>query len=177
MSSQRKGYIPYTLNDKTRNYIKEKILAANCHDIVIQPCLHDKKTLAICLDSLKKGDVLITWRLDRLTPHNENKACCLSGILKRGITIIGLADNIVLKQGEEHAGGRICHYFNRINTSDSSLLRRKRKRRLNNGQIRSIIHVIKDKKSTISDLARQYGVSRTTVYVTLKRYAEENDFE
>jgi DNA invertase Pin-like site-specific DNA recombinase len=152
-------------------------MAAGCNEIFIQTCPLDKDSLSSCLESLNENDRLITWRLDKLPPRDEKKACWLSNTLSRGIIIFGLADNISLQQGEEHAGSRICHYFNRITKSHRAFHRKKCQKKLDIEQIENITHAIRNKQSTISNLAVQYNVSRTTLYATLKRYAQENDFE
>lgn len=172
------GYIAYTRCTNTRDFIEKKLIAAGCKKIVTQHYPYDSHALKSCLQELSKGDVLITWRLDKTIPKYQNKVLWVADILERGISILSLADRLTLSGELNHPGGRLCNYLKVWRTLPySKRLVCGRYHRLNPEQTESIYHAINNKQSTISVQARKYSVSRTTLYAAMKRYAKENNLD
>lgn len=172
------GYIPYTPCENTQAFIQEKLRAVGCNEIIAQPACYDDKSLDACINGLKEGDTLITWRLDRTVPKYRNKVTWLTDILEKNIRVVALADHLELQKTSHHPGWRLCNYFKAARAQVHHKHHNcGRYHRLNHEQTASIYQAITSKQSTISLQARKYSVSRTTLYAAIKRYAEENQHE
>jgi len=131
-----------------------------------------------CLKSLREGDTLIVWALDRLGGSLGDVISLLDGLKKRGITFIAIKDRIdtsdpVIGEIYTHLMA-IFSSFERnrnIERTRSGLAAARargrvggRKPSLSEEDIKQIKILLSDPDMTVQAVAKRFGVSRMTIY-------------
>ena len=137
--------------------------------------------LASCLRSLREGDVLVVWRLDRLARSLSHLIKITQDLDARKVGLVSLTEQI----DTTTAGGRlIFHVFGAVAQFERDLISERTKAglaaarargkrggrpaKLKPKDIRIVKQIMKDKTVTASDIARRFGVSRATIQRGLK---------
>lgn len=93
----RIGYIRVSTNDQNTELQKMALISANC-DHIFEDRLSGKKEkrpgLQKALKVLKKGDVLIVWKLDRLGRSVKHLVTLVSALNERGVHFHSITDCI-----------------------------------------------------------------------------------
>lgn len=130
-----------------------------------------------CRKALRSGDTLVVWRLDRLGRSLPDLVKIISELEHEGVTFESLSENI----DTGSASGKLqFHVFAALAEFERNLIRERTKAgltaarargrvggrpaKLSEKQIREIRSLIKDPQCQVSELAKRYGVSRTTLY-------------
>ncbi|MCU7816789.1 MAG: recombinase family protein [Candidatus Thiodiazotropha sp. (ex Rostrolucina anterorostrata)] len=146
--------------------------------------LSDKKDnrpgLDACLKALRSGDTLVVWKLDRLGRNLTHLVNTVQGLNDRGIGL-----KVISGQGAEidtstAAGKLIFGIFAALAEFERELIRERtlaglsaarardkkggRKHQLSKGQVRLAQASMKNKDTNVSELCRELGVSRQTLY-------------
>ena len=140
----------------------------------------DRPDLGHCLKALRSGDTLVVWRLDRLGRSLPDLVGIVSRLEQEGVGFESINERI---ETTSAAGKLIFHVFAALAEFERNLIRERtraglaaarargrkggRKRSLNDRQLREIQALLKDPEIQPGDVARRYGISRTTLY----RYA------
>lgn len=137
----------------------------------------DRPELAHCLKALRAGDTLVVWRLDRLGRNLEDLIRIGRELEARGVTFKSLKEAI---DTSGPAGKLIFHMFGALAEFERELIRERtlaglaaarargrvggRPPVLDIKQRRAALAMMKDREMSISEIARQFGVSRSTLY-------------
>ncbi|WP_419634115.1 recombinase family protein, partial [Thiolapillus sp.] len=135
-----------------------------------------------CLRMLRKGDVLVVWRLDRLGRSLKDLVEIVSALEDRGVGFQSLTENI----DTVSAGGKLVfHIFSALAEFEHSLIRERtmaglaaarargrkggRKPSMSKADVRKAAAMLKDPQMTKTEVAQHFGVSRVTLNNSLKR--------
>lgn len=130
-----------------------------------------------CRKALRGGDTLVVWRLDRLGRSLPGLAQIVTDLEQRGVGFESLTEKI---ETGSVAGKLIFHVFAALAEFERGLIRARtqaglaaarargraggRKPKLDEQQVREIKALLRDPDIQVADVARRYGVSRTTIY-------------
>lgn len=137
----------------------------------------DRPELAHCLKALREGDILVVWRLDRLGRNMQDLVRIVNDLEGRGVKFKSIKETI---DTNGPAGKLVFHLFAALAEFERELLRertlagleaaRARGRKggrpniLDTKQQRAAVALMKDREMSIAEIARQFGVSRSTLY-------------
>lgn len=130
-----------------------------------------------CRRALRTGDTLVVWRLDRLGRSLPDLVQIIADLEQRGIGFESLTEKI---ETNSAAGKLVFHVFAALAEFERALIRERtqaglvaarargraggRKPKLDARQIRQIKALLRDPNNSVAEVARDYGVSRTTIY-------------
>ena len=148
----------------------------------------DRPELAHCLKALRNGDALVVWRLDRLGRNLQDLIRIVNELEARGVKFKSLKESI---DTGGPAGRLVFHMFAALAEFERELLRERtlagleaarargrkggRPSMLDAKQRRAALAMMKDREMSVSEIARQFGVSRSTLYslqATTKQLAQ-----
>ena len=137
----------------------------------------ERKELAACLKALREGDTLVVWRLDRLGRSLPDLVRIVTELEQKGVAFESLTERI---ETSSASGKLIFHVFAALAEFERNLIRERtkaglaaarvrgrvggRKPKLDAKQIRQIKTLLRDRNTSVTELAKDYGVSRTTIY-------------
>ena len=137
----------------------------------------DRPELGHCLKALRSGDTLVVWRLDRLGRSLPDLVGIVSSLEREGVAFESMTERI---ETTSAAGKLIFHVFAALAEFERNLIRERtraglaaarargrkggRKPALDDRQVREIRALLRDPEIQVTDVARRYGVSRTTLY-------------
>jgi DNA invertase Pin-like site-specific DNA recombinase len=178
--NQKIGYARVSRDDQNLNLQRDALKKAGCsviYEEIISGKSVDRPELNQCLKALRPGDTLIVWRLDRLGRSLPDLVKVVSELEKAGIGFESLAEKI---ETSSAAGCLVFHFFSALAEFERNLIRERthaglaaarargrsggRKRKLDDKQMREIKAILRDPNVHVSDVARRYGVSRSTLY-------------
>jgi DNA invertase Pin-like site-specific DNA recombinase len=130
-----------------------------------------------CCKALRAGDTLVVWRLDRLGRSLPDLVKIVSELEQRGIGLESLTEKI---ETGSAAGKLVFHVFAALAEFERGLIRERtqaglaaarargrmggRKPKLSDKDVREIKALLSSPDIQVADVARRYGVSRTTLY-------------
>jgi len=181
----RIGYARVSTDDQTLDLQLDALAMSGC-DTVYQETASgkskDRLELVHCLKALRQGDVLVVWRLDRLGRSLSDLVRIVSELEQRGIGFESLTEKI----DTTSATGKLTfHVFAALAEFERNIIRERtkagldaarargrkggRKPALNDKQVREVNAMMADPQIQVSDVAKKYGVSRTTLYKYVAR--------
>ena len=177
---KRIGYARVSTEDQNLDLRRDALTLAGCdciYEEIISGRSADRPELEHCLKALRSGDTLLVWRLDRLGRSLANLVQLLSRFEQQGIGFESLSEKIDTTSA---AGKLIFHVFAALAEFERNLIRERtkaglaaarargrkggRKPSLNTAQKREIRALLSDPGIQVTDIAKRYGVSRTTLY-------------
>lgn len=181
MGKLRLGYARVSIDDQTNSLQADALQRAGCNriyqDTVSGKSGVPRPQLEECLYDMREGDTLVIWRLDRLGRSLPDLVRIVTELVERGVGIESLAEKIETKNA---SGKLMFHFFAALAEFERNLIRERtqagltaarargrmggRKPKLDAKQIRHIKALLSDSKTSVTELARNYGVSRTTIY-------------
>lgn len=130
-----------------------------------------------CRKALRAGDTLVVWRLDRLGRSLPDLVQIVADLEQQGVGFESLTEKI---ETGSAAGKLVFHVFAALAEFERGLIRERtqaglasarargrvggRKPKLDDQQVREIKALLRDPDIQVADVARRYGVSRTTLY-------------
>jgi len=178
--NQRIGYARVSTDDQHLDLQRDALTQARCSTIYEEAA--SGKTIARpefeqCCKALRTGDTLVVWRLDRLGRSLPDLVQIVAGLEQRGIGFESLTEKI---ETGSAAGRLVFHVFAALAEFERNLIRERtqaglaaarargrsggRKPKLDAQQVREIKALLRDPDIQVADVARRYGVSRTTLY-------------
>lgn len=180
MTAHRLGYARVSTDDQNLELQRDALQLARCQRIYEEKACGkttDRPQLEECLADLRKGDTLLVWRLDRLGRSLPDLVRIVSDLEQRGIGFESLTEHIDTSSA---AGKLIFHAFAALAEFERNLIRERtqaglaaarargrsggRKPKIGDKERREIQALYDAKTVPVSDIARRYGVSRTTLY-------------
>ena len=179
--SKRIGYARVSTDDQTLDLQLDALAKAGC-DTVYQEKASGKATdgrpeLEHCLKALRGGDTLVVWRLDRLGRSLQDLVRIVTDLERAGVAFDSLSESISTGSA---AGKLQFHVFAAMAEFERNLIRERtqaglvaarargrvggRPAKLTDKQVREIRLLLADPAAVVADIAKQYGVSRTTLY-------------
>lgn len=180
------GYCRASTLDQNLNLQTQALEDAGCsaifEDLGVSGSLRERKGLNEALTVLKKGDVLVVWRLDRLGRSLSHLIEVVTDLNERGCEFRSLSESL----DTTTSGGRLVfHILAALAEFERSLIiertkagmaaaKRNGKRfgrpfKLSGAQIRFARQVIGSGEKSIAEMARLYSVDRTTMWRALTR--------
>ncbi len=146
----------------------------------------DRIELGSCLRSLRKGDTLFVWKLDRLGRSLKHLVNVVQNLERRGIGLKVLTGKGATINTATPEGKLIFAVFAALAEFEHNLIvertkaglaaarargkRGGRKFALNKQQIQLVVIAMKDKKTVTTHLAKQLGITTSTLY----KYVDTN---
>lgn len=177
---RRIGYGSLSKENDHQGLQRDALLGAGCIAIFeeeVSGRASPRLALERCRKALRPGDTLVVWRLDRLGRSLQDLVKIVAELGLRGIDFESLCEKI---ETESTTGKITFHLFAALSDFDRNLMigRAKsglvaarargraggRKPKLNEHQVQEIKVLLRDPGVRVSDIARRYGVSRTTLY-------------
>jgi DNA invertase Pin-like site-specific DNA recombinase len=178
--NQRIGYARVSTYDQHLDLQRDALTKAGCgvtYEEKARGKTADRPELEQCLKALRAGDTLVVWRLDRLGRSLQDLLRIVSDLEQSGVAFESLTEKI---ETGSAAGRLIFHVFAALSEFERNLIRERtqagltaarargraggRKPKLDDKQVREIKALLRDPGIQVADVARRYGVSRTTVY-------------
>ncbi|OZC34537.1 MULTISPECIES: recombinase family protein [Marinobacter] len=148
--------------------------------------LRERPELSQCLRTLRKGDILIVWKLDRLARSLKDLVEIVQDLQDRGIGFKSLTESI----DTTSSGGRLVfHIFGALAEFERDLIRERtmagleaarargrkggRKPALSKTDTQKAAAMLLDPKITKTEVAQHFGVSRTTLNASLRRIEQK----
>jgi DNA invertase Pin-like site-specific DNA recombinase len=178
------GYARISTTDQTLSLQQDALNNAGCGRIFTDTASGastERPGLETALSHLRKGDVLVVWRLDRLGRSLPHLIETIKGLDERGIGFRSVTEHI----DTTTSGGKlIFHIFGALAEFERDIIRERtqagleaaRARGRTGGRRRSLTpkeaamarRLAEDKSSPINEIARRFNVSRVTLWRYLK---------
>ena len=178
--NQRIGYARVSTDDQHLDLQRDALQQAGCC-VIYEEAASGKNTtrpeLEQCRKALRAGDTLVVWRLDRLGRSLPDLVQIVTDLEQRGIGFESLTEKI---ETGSAAGKLIFHGFAALAEFERGLIRERtqaglaaarargraggRKPKLDEQRVREIKALLRDPDIQVSEVARRYGISRTTLY-------------
>ena len=178
--NQRIGYARVSTDDQHLDLQRDALMQAGC-GVIYEEAASGKSAarpeLEQCRKALRAGDTLVVWRLDRLGRSLPDLVHVVNDLEQRGVGFESLTEKI---ETSSEAGKLIFHVFAALAEFERGLIRERthaglaaarargrvggRKPKLEEKQVREIKALLRDPDIQVSEVARRYGISRTTLY-------------
>lgn len=179
--TKRIGYARVSTDDQHLDLQLDALKRAGCAAVYEEKMsgksAANRPELDHCLKALRTGDTLVVWRLDRLGRSLQDLVRIVTELEGQGIAFESLGEKI----DTGSASGKLqFHVFAAMAEFERNLIRERtnaglvaarargrvggRPSKLTDKQVREIRLLLSDPKAVVADIAKQYGVSRTTLY-------------
>lgn len=178
--NQRIGYARVSTDDQNLHLQRDALEKAGCQ-VIYEDKASGKSTerpeLEVCLKALRSGDTLVVWRLDRLGRSLGDLVKLVTTLEEQKIGFESLQEKI---ETTSASGKLVFHVFAALAEFERNLISERtraglkaarargrlggRKPKLKQKDIREIKALLKDPNIPVSDIAKRFGVSRTTIY-------------
>jgi|UniRef100_UPI0039F6ED81 DNA invertase Pin-like site-specific DNA recombinase len=184
MATRRFGYARVSTDDQNLDLQRDALNRAGCDRLYEEKASGksaDRPQLEECLADLREGDTLTVWRLDRLGRSLPDLVRIVGDLEKRGVGFESLSERI---ETVSAAGKLIFHVFAALAEFERNLIRERthagltaarargrtggRKPKIGDKERREIQALYDAKTVPVTDIAKRYGVSRTTLYKHLE---------
>jgi DNA invertase Pin-like site-specific DNA recombinase len=179
------GYARVSTQDQNPQLQLDALGKAGCEQVFQEKAagtLRERPELAACLRTLRQGDTLVVWKLDRLARSLKDLVEIIHDLERRGIGFRSLTESI----DTTSTGGRLVfHIFGALAEFEHALIRERtlaglsaarargrtggRKPRLSKADVRKAAAMLADPKITKAEVARHFAVSRVTLNTALAR--------
>lgn len=178
--NQRIGYARVSTDDQNLDLQRDALKAAGCSVIYEETASGkgaDRPELLQCQKALRSGDTLVVWRLDRLGRSLPDLVKIIGDFEQSGIGFESLSEKIETNCA---TGKLVFHVFAALAEFERNLIRERtkaglaaarargrmggRKPKLDAKQIKEIRALLRDPDILVSDVAKRYKISRTTLY-------------
>ncbi|MCK4162340.1 recombinase family protein [Ralstonia pseudosolanacearum] len=178
--NQRIGYARVSTDDQHLDLQRDALTRAGCGAIYEEAASGKnaaRPELEQCRKALRAGDTLVVWRLDRLGRSLPDLVQIVADLERQGVGFESLTEKI---ETGSAAGKLVFHVFAALAEFERGLIRERtqaglvaarargrvggRKPKLDAQQVREIKALLRDPDIQVADVARRYGVSRTTLY-------------
>ncbi|KAA8976140.1 recombinase family protein [Halospina sp. K52047b] len=179
------GYARVSTQDQTAEFQVDALEKAGCEQVFQEKVTGKSKErpeLSQCLRTLRKGDVLVVWKLDRLARSLKDLVEIVQDLNDREIGFKSLTEAI----DTTSSGGRLVfHIFGALAEFEHDLIRERtkagleaarargrkggRKPAMSDADAKKAAAMLSDPKITKREVAEHFKVSRTTLNASLAR--------
>ncbi len=176
----RIGYARVSTEDQTLDLQRDALKKAKCRQIYEEHA-SGKNTarpeLEACLKSLREGDTLIVWRLDRLGRSLADLIRLTQELQARSIAFASLTERIDTRSP---TGQLVFHMFGALAEFERNLIRERtlaglkaarargrkggRPRKLSPKDLKTVRALLKSGEIPVGTIAEQFRIARSTVY-------------
>lgn len=176
----RIGYARVSTDDQNTGLQLDALKAAGCVQIYeerVSGKQDDRPELAHALKALRKGDTLVVWRLDRLGRSLPHLIKTVAAIETLGASFESLTEKIDTGSA---TGRLVFHLFASLAEFERNLISERtreglkaarargtrggRKPKLGEKDVRQIRALMADRSTSVADIAKRFGISRSTLY-------------
>lgn len=174
------GYARVSSNDQNLNLQKDALKKAGCEKIFVDKesgLLSARPGLERALETLRKGDTLLVWRLDRLGRSLKHLIQLMGELEKKKISFRSLQESI----NTVSPGGKlIFHMFGALAEFERNLIRERtmaglaaarargrkggRPKSLDSKQQEAAIELYNQRNHSVQEICSIMGISKTTLY-------------
>jgi DNA invertase Pin-like site-specific DNA recombinase len=182
------GYARISTGEQTLDLQLDALTAAGCGKVYTETASGakaERPVLEDVLGYLRLGDTLVVWRLDRLGRSLQHLIALVTGLAERGIGFKSLTEQI---DTTTPGGKLIFHVFGALAEFERDLIRERthaglaaarargrlggRPKKLQDARQRELARSLYDSRQTdIDTICQTLGISRATLYRSLKRGA------
>jgi DNA invertase Pin-like site-specific DNA recombinase len=174
------GYCRVSTADQNLDLQIDALEKAGCQKVfsdVASGAKDDRTGLAAALEFARPGDRLVVWRLDRLGRSLPHLIATVNGLRDRGVAFKSLTESI---DSSSASGRLIFGIFSSLASFERELIRERcmaglaaarsrgriggRPASLDEAKVSMVRTVLRDPNSSVTELARTLGVSRSTIY-------------
>lgn len=179
------GYARVSTQDQHAELQLDALNTAGCEQVFHEKAtgaLRERPELTACLRTLRKGDTLVVWKLDRLARSLKDLVEIVHDLNGRQVGFQSLTESI----DTTSSGGRLVfHIFGALAEFEHSLIRERtvaglaaarargrkggRRPSLAPGDVQKAAAMLRDPKITKTEIAAHFNVSRGTLHTALKR--------
>jgi DNA invertase Pin-like site-specific DNA recombinase len=179
------GYARVSTQDQNPQLQLDALSGTGCDQVFHETATgiqRERPELVACLRSLRKGDTLVVWKLDRLARSVKDLVETVHDLNQRGVGFKSLTESI----DTTSSGGRLVfHIFGALAEFEHSLIRERtiaglaaarargrkggRKPVLSQADVRKAVAMLADPNITKTEVAKHFGVSRVTLNAALTR--------
>lgn len=179
------GYARVSTQDQNPEFQIDALEKAGCEQIFQEKFtgkVRERPELSLCLRMLRKGDVLVVWKLDRLARSLRDLVEIVQDLSQREIGFKSLTESI----DTTSPGGRLVfHIFGALAEFEHDLIRERtqaglaaarargrkggRKPVLSDSDIRKAAAMLTDPSITKTEVSAHFSVTRATLNAALKR--------
>lgn len=183
------GYARVSTQDQNPEFQIDALEKAGCEQIFQEKFtgkVRERPELSLCLRMLRKGDVLVVWKLDRLARSLRDLVEIVQDLSQREIGFKSLTESI----DTTSPGGRLVfHIFGALAEFEHDLIRERthagleaarargrkggRKCVMSDSDVRKAIAMLADPNITKTEVAAHFGVTRVTLNASIKRLSTD----
>ena len=178
------GYARVSTTDQNLDLQLDALKKAGCekiHEDYASGAKTDRNGLEAAIESLRKGDTLVVWKLDRLGRSLKHLIEVINALNERGIYFKSLQESI---DSSTSGGKLICHVFGAVAEFERDSMRERplaglaaakargriggSPKKLDKRKIALGKSMMADTSNSIEDVCKMLDVSRATLYRYLK---------
>lgn len=179
------GYARVSTQDQHTELQFDALSKAACEQVFEEKVtgkLRERPQLTQCLSTLRKGDTLVVWKLDRLARSLKDLVEIIEDLQQRGVGFRSLTEAI----DTTNAGGKLVfHIFGALAEFEHSLITERtkaglaaarargrkggRRPAMSTSDTKKAAAMLADPMMTKTEVAKHFKVSRTTLNASLKR--------
>lgn len=184
------GYVRISTGDQSLDLQKDAVQVEGCCEIfedIASGAKSDRPGLQEALKYLREGDVLVVWKLDRLGRSLKNLIELCLNLHEKGIHLKSMRENI---DTATPVGKLFFHLIASLAEFERDIIRDRtqaglqaarargkrggRRPSLDRKQVEMASSMLDTGVSTMEEIAKMFGVSRTTLYRHLKKACPTN---
>jgi DNA invertase Pin-like site-specific DNA recombinase len=183
----RIGYARVSTEDQTIDLQRDALKCARCRELY-EDHATGKNTvrpqLEACLKSLREGDALVVWRLDRLGRNLSDLVQLVAELERRNVNFESLTEKI---ETRSPAGKLVFHVFAALAEFERNLIRERtvaglkaarargrkggRSAKLSAKDIKTIRALLRTADIPVGEIAARFGIARSTLYRSVLKSA------
>jgi DNA invertase Pin-like site-specific DNA recombinase len=179
------GYARVSAQDQNPQLQLDALAGAGCEQVFHETgagTFRERPELSACLRTVREGDAVVVWRLDRLARSLKDLVEIIHDLNYRGVGFRSLTESI---DTTGSGGMLVFHIFSALAEFEHSLIRERtmaglaaarargrlggRKPILSAADVRKAVAMLADPAITKAEIAKHFGVSRVTLNAALKR--------
>jgi len=174
------GYARVSTDDQNLDLQRDALARVGCERIYEEKASGrniERPELVSCLKSLRPGDTLVCWKLDRMGRSLQDLVRVITTLKEQGIAFESLTEKIDTTSA---TGSLVFHIFGALAEFERALIKERtlaglsaarargrkggRPKKLSETQWKAIRTLLDAKELTVSEIASQFGVSRSSLY-------------